>query len=180
MHNKLQPVAAIAFALALTLGGAAAAQEAKIGIVDVQQAFSSTEEGKKAREELERKAREAQAELKPMLDRARALQEEIETKRFVLSEDALLQKRGELANLDATIRSRREELSSKLQNEQVLLIAPLQKKLRSTIAAVGKERGLAVILDRNADSVMYAREALDITDAVVARFNNGGGDDGGN
>ena len=39
-----------------------------IGIVDLDQAVLSTEEGKAARTELERRGREAESELKPMIE----------------------------------------------------------------------------------------------------------------
>ncbi len=157
---------------AITIGAISAqAEDIKIGVVDVDQAFNATDEGKKVRDELQRKQREAEAEIKPMIERYRALAEEIQAKKFVLSEEALLQKQGEVANLEATIKSRQTELESKLQNDQVLLLTPLQKKLQTTIASIGKEGGFTVIIERNAPFLMYSREALDITDLVVARFN---------
>ena len=151
----------------------AQAQEVKIGVVDVDQAFSATEEGKKVLDELQRKQREAEAQLKPMGERHRGLREEIEAKKFVLSAEALLQKQGELANLEATIKSRQQEFETKLRTEQVLLVSPLQKRLQNTIATIGKEQGFTVIIERNAPFLMYSREALDITDLVVSRFNEG-------
>ncbi len=169
--NRILKLSLAFVALTFLASGVAAAQDAKIGVVDVDQAVNATEDGKKVRDELERKAREAEAELKPMIDRYKALAEEIQAKKFVLSEDALLQKQGELANLEATIKSRQQELESKLQNEQVLLVTPLQKKLAETIASIGKEQGFSLIVQRNSPFVMYSREALDITDLVVAKFN---------
>ena len=172
MFRSTKVLLTLGVALGVAFGSMSAqAQDMKIGVVDVDQAINATEEGKKVRDELERKAREAEAELKPMIDRYRSLAEEVEAKKFVLSEEALLQKRGEIANLEATIQSRQQELKTKLQNEQVLLVTPLQKRLKSTISAIGKEQGFTIILQRNAPFVMYSREALDITDLVVSRFN---------
>ncbi|MFB0976989.1 MAG: hypothetical protein QMC73_04930, partial [Myxococcota bacterium] len=51
---------AIAAALLLVWGLGASKETTKIGIVDLDQAVSSTTEGKAAREELERKKREAE------------------------------------------------------------------------------------------------------------------------
>ncbi len=164
----------LGLAAAVLFGALSAqAQEVKIGVVDVDQAFNATEEGKKVRDELQRKQREAEAQLKPMVERYRGLIEEIQAKKFVLSEEALLQRQGEVANLEATIKSRQQELESKFQNQQVLLVTPLQKRLQNTIATIGKEGGFTVIIERNAPFLMYSREALDITDLVVSRFNEG-------
>jgi len=51
-----------------------------IGIVDLDQAVLSTDEGKHARSELERRAREAEIELKPMIEELQALMTEYQQK----------------------------------------------------------------------------------------------------
>jgi outer membrane protein len=163
--------AALGFALALTLGGSAAAEDVKIGIVDVEQALSSTNEGKAAREEMTRKTREARAQVEPMLAQRKTLAEELQGKKYVLSDDALFQKQVQLAELENKIKSKLEELDGQLKIEQGKVIAPLESKLRTIIEAIGKEQGFTLILQRNNPYLIYSREALDITDLVVARFN---------
>ncbi len=163
--------AALGFALALSLGGSVAAEDVKIGIVDVEQALSSTNEGKAAREEMTRKTREARAQVEPMLAQRKTLAEELQGKKYVLSDDALFQKQVQLAELENKIKSKLEELDGQLKIEQGKVIAPLESKLRTIIEAIGKEQGFTLILQRNNPYLIYSREALDITDLVVARFN---------
>ena len=75
---------------ALLVWGTAADKGAlKIGVVDIDQAFNSTDEGKAAREELARKKREAEAQVQPMIERYKGLEEDLQAKRFVLSDEAL-------------------------------------------------------------------------------------------
>jgi Skp family chaperone for outer membrane proteins len=53
-------------------------------------------------------------------------------------------------------------------------VAPLEDRLKTTIEAIGKEQGYSIILERQVPQLIYyAREAHDITDAVVTRFNSG-------
>ena len=68
--------AIVLFGLASVLlwGTAAQDEPIKIGIVDIDQAISSTEEGKAAREEFARKQREAECKIHPMVDRYRELE----------------------------------------------------------------------------------------------------------
>ncbi len=165
-------MSALALTLALLAGaGAAEAQEVKVGVVDFERAFFSTEEGKAAREEFERKQREAQAELEPLGKQRRELMDELEDKRFVLSEDALFQKRSQLAELQNRLESRSQELEGQLKIDRGRLYAPLQQKLRQVITDVGKEQGFTMILESNNNPILlYAQEKLDITDLVVSRF----------
>lgn len=162
---------ALALTLALLAGATAAeAQDAKVGVVDIERAFFSTEEGKAAREEFERKQREAEAELEPLGKQIRELREELEDKRFVLSEEALFQKRSQLAELQNKAESRSQELEGQLKIDRGRLYAPLQQKLTQTITAVGKAEGFTLILERNSPFLLYSQEKLDITDLVVSRF----------
>jgi Skp family chaperone for outer membrane proteins len=91
--------AILLFALASVLlwGTAAQDEPVKIGVVDIDQAISSTEEGKAAREEFARKQREAESELQPMYERYKELEDEVKAKKFVLSDEALFQKQLDLA-----------------------------------------------------------------------------------
>ena len=160
--------------LVLGWAGVAAAQEVKIGIVDLDQALLSTDEGKAAREEINRKNRDARAQVEPLMEQRKTLAEDLQGKKYVLSDDAMFQKQVQLAELENKIKSKIEELEGQLKIEQGKMLAPLQTKMQGIIESIGKEQGFTLILARNNPYVMYSREALDITDLVVARFNQKG------
>jgi len=162
--------------LAFALGTAAQAEQKalKIGLVDVDQALNATEEGKAAREEFSRKARAAQAEIEPMIKRYQNLTEEIKSKKYVLSDDALSEKNFEALELRNKLESKQAEIKGQLKIEQGKMMKPLAQKLHKIIEDIGKEQGFTLIIQRNSPMVMYAREALDITDMVVERFNKRG------
>jgi outer membrane protein len=166
------------FLLAVTFvayAGAAAAQDAvKIAIVDLDQAINATDQGKKAREELQGKQKQAEGQLKPMYERGKALAEEIQSKRFVLSEDALRQKQLDLAEIQSDLRAKGAELEGQFKVDYERLVGPLRDKLLGIITDFGKEQGYTLILERSTPGVIYTKEALDITDEVVQRFNKKG------
>ncbi len=161
-------------ALAAILAWGTAATDAssfKIGVVDIDQAISSTEEGKAAREELARKEREAQGKIQPLIDRLRALEEEIKAKKFVLSEDALFQKQLDLVEMRNQIQNKAKEIENKLKIDTERLRGPLIAKLRQTIEDFGKTEGFTLILGRGTPGVLYTREALDVTDRIIEKYN---------
>ncbi len=163
--------------LALAIVGGAPAPalaEDKIGVVDIDEALNSTEEGKAAREELSRKQREAQGKLEPMIERFKEMQEELKSKRFVLSEEALYQKQLDLVELKTEIDNRAKELEDKFKVDKERLEGPLRKKLVQIVEEIGKEKGFGLILARGAGGMLYNKEALDITDMVIERFNKKG------
>ena len=143
----------------------------KIGVVDIDQAISSTDEGKAAREELARKEREAQGKIQPLVDRLRALEEEIKAKKFVLSEEALFQKQLDLVEMRNQIQNKAKEIENKLKIDTERLRGPLIAKLRGIIESFGKDGGFTLILGRGTPGVLYTREALDVTDRIIEKYN---------
>ena len=146
-------------------------QPIKIGVVDIDQAISSTDEGKAAREEFARKQREAEAKIQPLVDRYKALEEEMKAKKFVLSDEALFQKQLDLVEMRNQIQSKMKEIEGQMQVDQKRLEGPLIAKLGGIIEDIGKSQGFTLILSRGAPGFLYTREALDVTDLVIEKYN---------
>ncbi len=143
----------------------------KVGVVDIDQAVSSTDEGRAAREEFARKQRGAEAELKPMYERYKEVEDELKAKKFVLSDEALFQKQLDLVEMRNQIQGKMKELEGQMQVDQKRLEGPLVQKLSEIIEDVGKSQGFTMIIRRGAPGFLYTREALDITDLVIERYN---------
>lgn len=171
MHRTL---AALGAAAALGWGLGASDDGVKIGMVDMEQAISSTEEGRAAREELERKKREAEGQLQPMVEQFQEMKEELEAKQFVLSDEALREKKLDLAQLGNQIQNKGKELEGELQIQSERVVGPLRKKLLEIVEDIGRKEGFTLILARGTPGVMYSREALDITELVIEKFNRKG------
>jgi Skp family chaperone for outer membrane proteins len=155
----------------LLWGTAAQDEPIRVGIVDIEQAISSTEEGKAAREEFARKQRDAESQVQPMYERYRELEEEIKAKRFVLSDEALFQKQLDLAEMRNQIQNKAKEIEGQLQVDQKRLEGPLTAKLVGIIEDIGKSKGFTMIFRRGTPGLLYTREALDITDIVIENYN---------
>jgi len=161
----------LALAALLVWGTAADDAPVKIGVVDIDQAISSTEEGKAAREEFARKQREAESKIQPMVERYRGLEEDLKAKKFVLSDEALFQKQLDLAEMRNQIQNKMKELEGQLQVDQKRLEGPLTKKLVEIIEEAGKGQGFTLIIRRGSPGMLYTREALDITDLIIEKYN---------
>jgi outer membrane protein len=158
-------------ATVLVWGTAAQDEPVRIGIVDIDQAISSTEEGKAAREEFARKQRAAEGTLQPMYERYKVLEDELKAKKFVLSDEALFQKQLDLAETRNEIQNKMKAVEGQLQVDQKRLEGPLMAKLVTIIEEIGKSKGFTLIIRRGAPGMLYAREALDITDLVIEKYN---------
>ncbi len=162
----------LGLALVLVYGTAASDDPAiRIAVVDLEQALNSTEEGKAAREELARKQRDAESRMQPRIDRFKEMQDELKSKKFVLSEEALYQRQLDLVELKNEIESEMKELEGKLKVDQERLVGPLRKKLIDIVQGIGRDQGFTLIVERGTPGLLYSREALDITDDVIEQFN---------
>jgi outer membrane protein len=159
-------------ALALLVVGTAAQDEPiKIGIVDLQQAVSSTDEGKVAREEMARKQREAEAMMAPLYERYKALEDDLKAKKFVLSDESLFQKQLDLAEVRNQIENKIKEIEGQLKVDQARIQEPLVTKLRTIINETGRDEGFTMIMQRGGAGLIYTRESLDITDLIISKYN---------
>ncbi len=159
-------------ALALLVVGTGAQDEPiKIGIVDLQQAVSSTEEGKVAREEMARKQREAEAMMAPLYERYKSLEDDLKAKKFVLSDESLFQKQLDLAEVRNQIENKIKEIEGQLKVDQARIQEPLVTKLRTIINETGRDEGFTLIMQRGGAGLIYTRETLDITDMIISKYN---------
>ena len=161
----------LALALAIGWGMGATNDPVKIGFVDIDQVLATVDRGKAAREELERKSRSAQGRLAPIVEQLEALQKELQAKQFVMSEEAVRTKQLDLIELKNRYETKVKEEEGQFKIDQQRLIGPLVEKLGVVMKEVGRDNGYSIILQINAPSVVYRREALDVTDLVVKKFN---------
>jgi outer membrane protein len=174
--NRLTNRVLIVVAAVALLGWGLGAKEDRItiGIVDLDQAITSTNEGRAAREEFDRKKRQAEARLIPLMEQYQEGLKEFEAKKFVLSDDARFQKQLDMTELQNQIENQRKEIQGQLQVDRERLIAPLRNKLIDVVDEVGRDQGFSLILHRQAPGLMYSKEALDVTELIIERFNKKG------
>ena len=164
----------MAVALLVGWGLGATDDPVKVGFVDVEQVLANAESGKAAREELERKSREAQARLAPMIEQLEKLQKEHQAKKFVMSEEAARAMQLDMVELQNKYETKAKEEEGQFKIDQQRLIGPLLEKLDRVLSEVGRQNEFSVIMRLDAPSLVYTREALDITELVTKSFNRKG------
>ncbi len=157
--------------LAIGWGLGATNDPVKVGFVDAQQVLASVDSGKAAQQELERKAREAQGRLQPMVEQLEEMQKELQAKQLVMSKDAVQAKQLDMVELRNRIESQGQEEKTKLEIDQQRLLGPLQEKFIAVVREVGQENEFSAIMLSDAPGLVYRREALDLTDLVIKTFN---------
>jgi Skp family chaperone for outer membrane proteins len=140
-------------------------------VIDLELAWTSTDEGKNVRDQLQSKFRAAEAKMQPKIEHFQQLQKEMQEMQHVLSKDAMQKRQFDLVELKGQLENESAGLEQQLKLEEARLTAPLQERFVSVVEGIGRDEGFSLILLRGAPGIMYSREALDITELVVEAFN---------
>jgi outer membrane protein len=157
--------------LAVLAVGLPATAQVKLAVIDVQRVVSESDPGKEALRRLKElqdaKVQEGQ-QLKTDLD---ALRDQFSKQRFTLAEEKL----GEISKQieDKTIALQRfeDDARRELEDARRRTLAGLEERIMPVINQVGQERGMTLIFNKFQSGLVYADEAVDITDEVIRRFN---------
>jgi outer membrane protein len=159
--------------LVLGLGlaaGAYAQQATKIGVINSQQAFTASAEGKKVTAQLQAQDNKVKADLARLDTEIKTLETKLTTQRMTLSNEAAIQIQSDL-DRKTTARKRREEDGTReAQQLQISLIQRIRGEMVGIIEGVAKEKALDVVLDLGASGIVFFNPALDITDEVIRRY----------
>ncbi len=172
MHTRSIGAAIAPLALALLLAPAAArAAEPKFGFVDLRKAVFSSREGKAAQEQFAKLEEAKAAELRPRQEALRKLEEEYEKQKYVLSPEALQDRKFEIIKQRRDLERDLREAEDDLQIRQVQLLQPIQKKVAKVVEDVGKQNGFTMIVDKSTQGLLFFDEGSDVTELVVQRLN---------
>lgn len=169
----MKTIALTAFAALLICAGPAAAQTQKIAFVDSVRAASNSRDGKAAQEKLQALSDKKRDEFKPKEERFKKLQEEFETQRFVLSQEALQERELELLKTKRNLERDLEEAQEEFEIEQRRLMQPILKQIYDVVGKVAKDQGYDMVLERTTPFVLFYADSLDITEKVIERLNEG-------
>ena len=168
--KRTTPILIAVLVACLGLAAAAQAQTTKVAVINSQQAFLTSTEGKKATAQLQDMENKLKADLSRMDNEIKATETKINTQRMTLSNEAMIQLQSEL-DRKTTARKRREEDGAREgQQFQINLMNRMRGEMISIIEGLAKEKGFDLILDLGQSGVVYFNPVLDVTEEVIRRY----------
>ncbi|HYC61278.1 MAG TPA: OmpH family outer membrane protein [Thermoanaerobaculia bacterium] len=144
---------------------------ARVAVVDVQKVLTQSAPGKAAYEKLKKMQDDRVAKAKQMDEEARKLESDLATKRISLAEDKLAEMSKQLADKKIAMQRFAQDADREIGEARDKELQALQNKIEPVIDAIGKEMGLALIFNKFESGLVYASDAVEITDTVIKRFN---------
>ncbi len=146
----------------------------KIGIVNLKRITENYEGMKEAKGDIERLLREWEKELEVKKAKIDSLERIYSQEKPALSEEAKLKREAEIENLKRDYQNFIREVwgkGGKLEKVTEERIKPLTEKVRNIIKEVALEEGIDIVFDASRDDILYAKEAVDLTERVLERLN---------
>ena len=164
--NRMAAVAALVMAAALP-----AAAQSKVAVIDVQRVVAESDPGKEAIQKLkvvqDAKIQEGQT----MQQELATLRDQINKQRFTVSEERLAEMTKELEDKNIAIRRFEDDAKRELEEARRRELGGLEEQILPIINQIGQDEGITVIFNKFQSGLVYADEAVDITDEVIRQFN---------
>jgi outer membrane protein len=172
LNVKTRLLLAFSLALACTAAAQSQAASSKVGIIHIQQALVSTEDGKKAVAELQAKFEPTSKKLESMRDEIAALQAELSKGSNTMSEDRRRQLARDIDQKTRDLNRAQEDAQEEFQREQEKVLQTLGQRMMAVISKYSNDNGYSLILDvSNPQSpVLYAANSIDITQDIIKLY----------
>ncbi|MBX3191122.1 MAG: OmpH family outer membrane protein [Labilithrix sp.] len=154
-------------------GVAHAQQTTKVGVVDVQRAVASTEDGLRAQATLKKLFDSRQQELNKKQNDLQKQREDIDKQAKVLPKDALQKRIDEWQKQMMELQAVFIEYNKELEKKQKELTDPVFEKVMAIIKRIATSENIDLVLDKA--TVAYVRTDLDLTDKAIQMYNSAGG-----
>ena len=141
------------------------AEAVSIAVLDMQKVVLSSKLGKEAQKEIETRVKELEETFKADEETLIDLQNEIEKKSSVWSEEKKQDKSIEFQKLRRDLRAKQDDANVELKQLQEKQLAPIFKELEVVVKKFAEDNKFSMILPSQA--VLYAIDSVDITDKVT-------------
>lgn len=159
-------------ALALPLFAQAPTAPMRMAVIDVQRVLNTSIAGKAAQDRLKKLQDDKLAQAQKLQEQVKELDSEINTKKLSLSEDKLTDLQKQLSDKQLALQRFGQDADRDMNDARDKALMDLENQIKPVIDQIGKEMGLAVIFNKFESGLVYASDAIDITDLVIKRFND--------
>ena len=147
------------------------AEVQKIGVIDLQKIIDKSNVGKRSSVEIKSQGKKMEQILKKKGAEIEDLRKALDQKALVMSNEAREGKEQELRVKIDDLKSLQRRYQEVLRDLNINLSKEITKDVFEIVEGIGKKGGYSLIIDRRAGGIVYAPNAIEITDKVIERYN---------
>lgn len=148
-----------------------ALSQLKIGVVDVQSAILKTNEGKAAREKIEKELGKKRQDILAQQNQLKKMQEDFQAQQSVLSDADKQAKQKEFQGKLQAFQQAQVGFDQEARQKESAALQQIFKNMQNEIQKISKQKSLDMVFDKSAAVLLYANNTADITTDLIDRYN---------
>ncbi len=160
----------VVFILIFTLSNAKELKDTKIAVIDYQKAVLNSDEGKKAKKEMEEKISYYKKQIEKLQKEFEDINKQLQSP--VLSEEGKKKKKEELRKIEEKMRNLQMQAAQELNSMRTQIEKKLLDKVKKAVEKYAKKHGIDIVLvNSQLSGIIYANPSIDITDEIIKELN---------
>jgi len=151
----------------------APARPPKIAVIDVQRILTESKLGKEALARLKTVQEQKLAESKQRQEAISQIRARIAEGQLSLSEEKIAELQKQLEEQVISFRRFQDDAERELQKLRDETFAAIEQRVMPIINQMGRELGYTLIFNKFESGLLFAQEEVDITSAIIQRFDGG-------
>jgi len=147
-----------------------AAQNVKVGVVDLQKFQKNSKAFQRASLVVKKRFDEMQQKLNDERNTLGRLDEELKKQSMMLSLDAQEDKKRDFEKKQRQFKFMYDEYSQEMKETEMEAIKKVMKELEKVVEEMGKKEGYTIILERRTLGLLYFNNTIDLTDRVTEAY----------
>lgn len=143
----------------------------RVAVVDVNKILSESKAGQAAYATLQSVQEQHVQRLQQMEEEVKALEADYSQKKLSLAQDRLDELERSISEKRVALQRYGQDAERDLQTRRNQTLKSLNDKIMPIVDEIGKEMGFAMIFNKFEAGLVYASDAVDVTDVVVKRVN---------
>lgn len=142
----------------------------RIAVIDTEKILLSSNAGKKAVADLKKLQDQREKELAAKAQELKDLQAKMNDGRLSLAQDKLADLSKQYEEKEIALRRAQDDATRELTKKRDDMLASIDERVMPVINQVGKELGYTLIFRKFESGLIYADDAVDITNVVIQRI----------
>jgi outer membrane protein len=147
-----------------------AAQNVKVGVVDLQKFQKNSKAFQRASLVVKKKFDDMQQKLNDERNALGKLDEELKKQSMMLSLDAQEDKKRDFEKKQRQFKFTYDEYTQEMKETEMEAIRKVMKELEKVVEEMGKKEGYTIILERRTLGLLYFNNTIDLTDRVTEAY----------
>jgi len=158
--------------MVLLAGAVVAAEEYKIGYVDLQRALNESSAGKQAKEKFTAEVKRAESDILRRKEEVERLGASLEKQSSMLKDEARVDKEKQFIQMQKDYERKVKDTKDELQIKDAQLTKGILEDLVTIIKNYGKENKYTIIFEKSETVLLYATESIELTDKIISLYDS--------